>query len=142
MSTIQFQASGYVFTVGGSLVTKVCPVCGVPYAMPEELDDWCQKKAHRNFYCPNGHQLHYPGKSDEQKLREARDQLANERARRDQVEAQLKAQRGAATRARNERDRLKDRAKVGVCPCCNRTFKQLAAHMANKHPDFANETRA
>lgn len=28
------------------------------------------------------------------------------------------------------------RAKHGVCPCCNRTFKQLAAHMKNRHPEF------
>jgi hypothetical protein len=28
------------------------------------------------------------------------------------------------------------KAKAGVCPCCNRTFKQLADHMKVKHPDF------
>jgi hypothetical protein len=24
----------------------------------------------------------------------------------------------------------------GVCPCCNRTFQNLARHMAGKHPDY------
>ena len=24
----------------------------------------------------------------------------------------------------------------GVCPCCTRTFPNLAAHMKTKHPDF------
>jgi hypothetical protein len=32
--------------------------------------------------------------------------------------------------------RITKRAKAGVCPCCNRTFKQLAAHMASQHPTF------
>lgn len=32
--------------------------------------------------------------------------------------------------------RLKNRAAHGVCPCCNRTFQQLARHMSAKHPDF------
>lgn len=24
---------------------------------------------------------------------------------------------------------------AGICPCCNRTFSQLARHMQSKHPD-------
>jgi hypothetical protein len=27
---------------------------------------------------------------------------------------------------------------AGVCPCCKRTVKQLAAHMKEKHPEFVN----
>jgi 3'-phosphoadenosine 5'-phosphosulfate (PAPS) 3'-phosphatase len=138
--TIQFEADGYVFTVSGELVTKTCPACGVIYAMPEEFDTWCRKKSHRNFYCPAGHQLHYPGKSEEQKLREANEALARERARHDQTQAQLRAQKAQTTRARNERDKIKTRVAHGVCPCCNRTFKQLAAHMQRKHPEFVAAT--
>lgn len=29
-----------------------------------------------------------------------------------------------------------------TCPCCKRTFKQLAAHMKNKHPEFAHGSSA
>tara|TARA_Y100000310_G_scaffold338946_1_gene430083 strand:- start:1163 stop:1354 length:192 start_codon:yes stop_codon:yes gene_type:complete len=32
--------------------------------------------------------------------------------------------------------KLKNRAKAGVCPCCNRTFQNLSRHMETKHPDF------
>ena len=39
--------------------------------------------------------------------------------------------RGVATR-------MKNRIKVGVCPCCNRTFQDLAKHMASQHKDFDN----
>lgn len=137
--TVQFESQGYVFSYdfGVDLIQMVCPCCGVVYAMPEHFQKWCRKDPARHWYCPNGHYLHYPGKSDEQKLRDAQDALATERARRDQVEASLTAQKAATTRAQNERDRLKVRVRAGVCPCCNRTFKQLAAHMKTKHPEYA-----
>jgi len=47
--------------------------------------------------------------------------FANNRAR---------AQKAAKTR-------LKNRINNGVCPCCKRTFNQLAMHMKTKHPDYA-----
>lgn len=47
----------------------------------------------------------------------------------DKAEASLKATKGVVTR-------LSKRASAGTCPCCNRTFKQLAAHMATKHQTF------
>lgn len=50
------------------------------------------------------------------------------------IQKKLSAQKGATTR-------LKNRMKAGVCPCCTRTFKQLAAHMKNKHPDFSINDR-
>ena len=30
-------------------------------------------------------------------------------------------------------------AKAGTCPCCNRTFTNLARHMASKHKDVGAE---
>lgn len=38
--------------------------------------------------------------------------------------------------AHAEAERLATRANHGVCPCCKRTFSQLARHMKTKHPDF------
>jgi hypothetical protein len=32
--------------------------------------------------------------------------------------------------------RIKKRVAAGVCPCCNRSFKDLARHMAGQHPDY------
>lgn len=32
-------------------------------------------------------------------------------------------------------NKVKKRVAHGVCPCCNRTFKQLAMHMAQMHPE-------
>ena len=43
-----------------SLVVKVCPTCGVTYGFPEQMDS-ARRKDGQNFYCPNGHNLYYPG---------------------------------------------------------------------------------
>jgi DNA repair exonuclease SbcCD ATPase subunit len=69
-------------------------------------------------------------------LKRERDRAARVQAQLDQANAAEKAQRAAKTRFRNERDKLRTRAAAGVCPCCGRTFKQLARHMQSKHPDW------
>lgn len=128
------------------LITETCCSCGVLFAMPEEL----QKERladKRHFYCPNGHHMAYTGKTEAQKLREA---LEAERRARQSAEQNVAywadEAREAGERADRERNRangykghatrITKRAKAGVCPCCNRTFKQLAAHMASQHPEF------
>jgi chromosome segregation ATPase len=102
----------------------------------------------QTFYCVHGHaQCYAKGKSETQKLQE---QLDAERLARQRAEQRIAYKddqvREARERAEKERHRangykghatkMTKRVKAGVCPCCNRTFKQLAAHMANKHPQF------
>ena len=130
-------APGDTITGMGTLHVTDCPTCGCVYAIPDGVHRrGMRHKENATIWCPNGHQWHYIGKPHDVEVRELRERLASERARRDQAEAAERAQRAAATRARNERDRLKVRAKAGVCPCCQRTFQQLARHMKAKHPDF------
>ena len=128
---------GYAIQKQLVLETAECCACGVVFAMPDYM-----MKARRNdggaFFCPNGHSQHYT-KSEVQRLREkledqtraatkmAEKALAAEEAEQRAVEAAQKAQRDI--------DRMKKRASSGVCPCCNRTFQQLARHMKMKHPD-------
>lgn len=114
------------------LVTTSC-WCGIAHAVPESLYRIAQKNHKHTIYCPLGHEWVIGGKTEAEKLKE---QLDDERARSaritadlDQVEASLRATKGVVTR-------LKNRAIAGVCPCCSRTFKQLASHMANKHPGY------
>jgi hypothetical protein len=121
----------------GQLVVVTC-WCGMRHAIPSELDDF-QDRQHDDgekqtaIYCPLGHSHIRAGKGEAAKLRERlqreRDHAARLAAERDQMEASRNAFKGAATRARK-------RASAGVCPCCNRTFKQLARHMKAKHSDF------
>lgn len=126
-------------------LTVVTCWCGINHAVPENLRSF-QERQHRDgknvmsIYCPLGHE-HRPageGKAarlarelEEEKDRRARIAAARdrERARADENERRRIAQKAATTR-------LGKRAKAGTCPCCNRTFKQLARHMANQHPEF------
>ena len=49
-----------------TLVTDVCAQCGVPFAIPEELNINLQKSG-RTFYCPNAHSLTF-GEGEIQKV--------------------------------------------------------------------------
>jgi hypothetical protein len=116
-----------------------CCDCGIAFGVPPVWDK-ARRNDHRSFYCPNGHSLSYKGESEAEKLRRERDLLkqliaeknddiCHEREKREAAERQLAAQKGQVTK-------LKKRAAAGVCPCCNRTFSQLAAHMRQKHPTY------
>lgn len=114
----------------GTLVTVTC-WCGIHHAVPESLRNEQQRqhddgKQVRSIYCPLGH-THVPvGESEVERVRRerdrARDYRARETARAEQAEAKARAHKGHATR-------LRKRAKAGVCPACNRSFKQLREHM-------------
>lgn len=98
-----------------------------------------RREDHRTFYCPNGHTLSFSGPTKAEKeaeeQRKRADRLATRMmAERDQKEA---AQREAAE-AKASEIRLRWRVGNGVCPCCQRTFPKLAAHVATKHPDFVH----
>jgi hypothetical protein len=116
--------------------------CGCPVAVPSDLYKFARRHPEQAIYCPLGHTFVWK-KSEADRLRE---QLDNERDRRaryqaelDQAKAHLRGARIAKTRFKNERDRLRTRAAAGVCPCCQRTFQQLARHMQAKHPDYPPE---
>lgn len=125
-----------------------CPMCFVYYSAPNALFE-ARRADGKNFYCPNGHILSYKD-NEQDRIRQERDRLKQESARleearllairqrdsaRDkthQTERRLAAQRGVTTR-------LKNRVANGVCPCCNRTFVDLARHMSTKHKGFVAE---
>lgn len=136
---------GYTYAAQTDLVVVVCPnsECSITHAIPERLRADAERAGNSkiSWYCPNGHSATYIGMSEEDKLRarlqRESDRAARLAAERDQLKASERAQRAAATRARNQRDKERKRVGNGVCPCCNRTFKQLAAHMKAKHPEHA-----
>lgn len=118
-----------------------CGVCGGTYAINERRRSWCQENAKGWFcpYCKNN--WGYFGKTEAQRLR---DQLAEERQRRQhaQQNARLADERAEHERRRalgykGQMARTKKRIGNGVCPCCNRTFKDLQQHMTTKHPEYA-----
>lgn len=127
--------SGIVLHFQRTFETEECITCGTVFAV---VDSFIQQKKrdHGVFYCPNGHNQFYQGKSDVEKLR---DQLADK-------ERQLAAERERAStnyiareKAERQATRLKKRISGGACPCCKRSFISLARHMKAKHPDFAQD---
>lgn len=127
------------FTHTQTMVIETCCNCQMTFAITKDFYDRCQGDSDEWFYCPRGHRQHY-SKGEMQKLRqelksqqESIEYLRNANSRLHDAVAQknleIRAQKAAKTR-------LKNRVKNGVCPCCNRTFQNLADHMATQHPDF------
>lgn len=112
------------------MVTCSCCVCSVLFAFPERFER-DRRRDHAYFYCPNGHQQHYTEKSDKDRLKEARAEVAAAQTQVTHLTDQLEATKRDAKRAQQ-------RAAAGVCPCCNRSFQQLRRHMASKHPEYAS----
>lgn len=132
------------------LTTMNCGVCGGVYAIQEVYRKECHSKA-KCWTCPYCRcSWGYPGKTEADKLR-ARLEIAQSRA--DKLRARLEIARShadhAAQRAkglersnaalRGVNTRTKNRIKNGVCPCCKRSFVDLAAHMKTKHPAYGEE---
>src|SRR3990167_10385434 len=111
--------------------------------IPKSLNDAALRGRGRiEFFCAYGHgQVYTEGESEETKLRRERDRLMQRLAQKDDeiraaVDLQREAERSAAA-FRGQVTRVKNRVGNGVCPCCNRTFSDLARHMHSKHPDYA-----
>lgn len=121
-----------------------CARCKTSLWLPEDLHAVARNSEDVSFYCPYGHQQHFPkGETEETRLRRERDRLnqriaerddeiARQRTMREETERRLAATKGVVTR-------IKNRVGHGICPCCNRTFGDLSRHMATKHPTYSAE---
>jgi hypothetical protein len=109
-----------------------CIRCGVPIFGPEVQYKNLHRN-HENFYCINGHAQHWPGESDEEKLRKQVERLQKEK---EWAEQAAKTARQAEAIAKGKQKAHAERVKNGVCPCCTRSFTNLRRHMATKHPEF------
>jgi hypothetical protein len=118
------------------LETTVC-WCGINYAVPANL----LRHAHNDgqtIYCPLGHSVHWT-ETEAMRLKKKLDQAealaASRLARIDQERASHAATKGQLTKVRK-------RAANGVCPCCNRSFVNVARHVKTQHPDHIAEVNA
>jgi hypothetical protein len=115
-----------------TLAVHQCGSCGVVFGFDDEVDT-ARRRDHRGWRCPNGHSFVYNGESDLERLeREAAQARRQATATRDLLEQEQRSH--SATRGHLTRQ--KRRAANGVCPCCTRTFKDLARHMETKHPEY------
>lgn len=124
-----------------AMVEMECMHCQSPFAMSHVKYDRCMESGEK-FFCPNGHESHF-GENKNARLKKQVAQLESDRdyerdranrhaARADTTEFRRRAQVGVTTR-------LKNRIAKGVCPCCNRTFADLARHMKTKHPKYPGD---
>lgn len=114
-----------------------CGKCGCRFGLTTAFKN-DKMESCDTFYCPNGHPRAYV-ESTSDKLRRERDHLKQQEARlleekQIQIERALKAEKQVKT--------LKKRAAAGTCPCCQRTFKNMAEHMKHQHPQFVCDTGA
>jgi hypothetical protein len=110
-----------------------CGECGGTYAINERF------RLHKyenngGWHCPYCDcQWGYFGQTQNDNLRK---QLEERERELRQVKCMELNERNARIAAEMSRDRLRKRVSKGVCPCCKRTVKQMAAHMASKHPTY------
>jgi hypothetical protein len=112
-----------------------CANCNIDFGIG---DDFMTRRRddHEVFYCPNGHQNFYTGQSRAEKaeaaLKRAEARALSWRDQAEVAERARRAQKGANTK-------LKKRIAAGVCPCCKRSFVNVARHMAGQHPDYTTK---
>lgn len=124
----------------GTLTVVTC-WCGIRHAVPSELYEFMERQhangqKQRGITCPLGHSWAIAGEGEAEKLRK---QLDREHTRLAATRDLLRAEERSHTATRGHLTRQRKRVQAGVCPCCGRTFKQLAAHMKTKHPEFVPE---
>lgn len=111
--------------------------------MPESWNEH-YRKTHDWFYCPAGHQQHYTGETEAERLKRQVAQLQTTIERKEAYEQTLRnevrEQRLKCAAVRGVVTKIKRRIYAGVCPCCNRTFQNLARHMHTQHPEQVPST--
>lgn len=113
------------------LVTHAC-WCGINHAIPRNLDRQAREKG-TAVYCPLGHKW-IIGETENDRLQKRLAALeGNLKYERERLEREQRSH--AATKGQLTKERK--RTAAGMCPCCQRSFVQLARHMKNQHPDFA-----
>jgi hypothetical protein len=135
---------GAVLALAINLESVDCGECGGSYALNERYINQARAKG-GTWHCPYCQTGWGYAEGTEAKLKK---QLA---AKEQELQAERERKAAALTRANlAEEARLKleravkkhkTRTAAGTCPCCTRTFKQLAAHMKNKHPDYAKDEK-
>ena len=135
---------GFTKTASIELTQVECGMCAGVYAISER---YRAKKAEAGGfwncpYCKGS----WGYRTEDSELEKARRELTRERARHDQTRADRDRVCDARDRADRRRaaaqgqvTKIKNRVGRGVCPCCNRSFENLARHMKSQHPKFCEE---
>ena len=126
-------ANSIFISMGTSFRIIECGSCHIVYGMPVEYFE-NRRKDHGSWRCPNtdcDSTWSYSGENTEEKLKRQLS-AANEMARRFELEGKVSER--AARAYKGQVTKIKKRIVNGVCPECNRCFKNVRRHMEAKHP--------
>lgn len=132
-----------------TLTQLTCAACGVLFGL-EAGHEQQLRKSHEMFYCPNGHSQWFAGETEverrarvaEARAKSLESSVEWERNRADRNAREVNIQTHRARALKGHVTRIKRRVAHGVCPCCQRTFSNLAAHMETKHPKYGTAPAA
>lgn len=111
-----------------------CGVCHIPFYLPDSKYKKCLDSG-TDFFCPNGHSLVFTDSELQKEIK--RRKWAEEN--RDYYMRKANDEERSHRATKGHLTKVKKRVKEGVCPCCNRTFRQLSNHMKTKHPNYSKE---
>lgn len=125
---------------------KQCGKCGIEFLVPDIFDKENREAGeNKTWYCPNGHPRVYR-ECEADILRRERDRLKQNAARLEEERNIAKRERDYHAQRANKAEanvtRMKKRSASGTCPCCQRSFANMASHMKTQHPEFIAETGA
>ena len=128
--------AGLSLEIFTDLVTIDCGKCGGTYAINER---YRKQKAQEGggWHCPYC-QCSW-GFFDNSENANLRRELALERKQKEWARQEAKHAENRRRAAAGQLTKIKRRVSRGVCPCCNRTFENLAKHMENKHPGYSHD---
>lgn len=134
MKTLTEYERGHA--LGTPDVTIRCYRCGVGFKIPRALYE-VRLADHADFWCPLGHSQCYPSGKTQMEIERER----AERAERwlSARQADLAAERASHAATKGQLTKARKRAANGVCPCCSRSFVDVARHVKTKHPEHVAE---
>lgn len=116
-----------------------CATCGIVYFVP---DNWQRMRREKRdtFYCPNGHGQSYNGPTQAERERdEAQRALKQAEESRQWYQRKLDAEQRSHSATKGKLTKTLNRIHADVCPHCQRTFTNIARHMASKHSEVADD---
>lgn len=140
MSTTSTTSTMTIETVL-TIEALTCGKCGVVFGMTSTFKE-SRKNDHQTWYCPNGCQRAFNGKSNAEKLADEVAQMrrynANANAALTSVRDQLNASERSRASLKGHLTRARNKVAAGNCPApdCGQHFANVREHMKYRHPDF------
>lgn len=133
---------GQMLWLTEAMVCEHCCNCGMPFYMPKSFQQRKLDNKGEQFHCPAGHPQHYTGKNKDEQIAALQREAAHEREMRLSASQQATQHWKTSRQILGKLRKLKTRIGAGVCPCCQRTFSQLARHIKCKHPQYGGAQEA